>query len=108
MSERKAYRVVWEIEVEARSAQEAAEIAREIQLEIGTLATRFFVEGPEGRLEVDVSDWREEESVEEEEEEEEEDGAMEFTETPQGEDARDRWARAYDELNGAPEGGGDV
>lgn len=30
--------------------------------------------------------------------------ACEFTESPAGYDARDRWARHYDELNGAPEG----
>jgi hypothetical protein len=29
---------------------------------------------------------------------------MEFTETPAGERARERWARAYDKLDGAPEG----
>jgi len=28
----------------------------------------------------------------------------EFTESPQGHRARERWARRYDELNGAPEG----
>lgn len=28
---------------------------------------------------------------------------MEFTETPRGYEARDRWARDYDDLNGAPE-----
>lgn len=32
---------------------------------------------------------------------------MEFSETPRGYRARDRWARAYDDLNGAPEGDGD-
>lgn len=31
-------------------------------------------------------------------------GTMEFTETPRGYRARDRWARRYDALNGAPEG----
>jgi hypothetical protein len=31
-----------------------------------------------------------------------EDG-MEFSETPEGEAARERWARRYDALNGAPE-----
>lgn len=30
--------------------------------------------------------------------------AMEFTETARGYDARERWARRYDSLNGAPEG----
>lgn len=30
--------------------------------------------------------------------------AVEFSETPDGDEARDRWARHYDELNGAPEG----
>jgi hypothetical protein len=30
--------------------------------------------------------------------------AMEFTESPQGYEARERWARNYDALNGAPEG----
>jgi len=29
---------------------------------------------------------------------------VEFTETCRGYRARDRWARRYDELNGAPEG----
>lgn len=29
---------------------------------------------------------------------------MEFTETARGDDARERWARRYDALNGAPEG----
>lgn len=28
----------------------------------------------------------------------------EFSETPRGYKARERWARRYDELNGAPEG----
>lgn len=28
---------------------------------------------------------------------------IEFSESPQGYLARERWARAYDELNGAPE-----
>lgn len=32
---------------------------------------------------------------------------QEFTETPRGDRARERWARRYDELNGAPEGDGD-
>lgn len=31
----------------------------------------------------------------------------EFTETARGYRARDRWARRYDELNGAPESDGD-
>lgn len=30
--------------------------------------------------------------------------AFEFTESPAGYTARERWARSYDELNGAPEG----
>jgi hypothetical protein len=30
-----------------------------------------------------------------------------FSETPRGYAARERWARAYDELNGAPENDGD-
>lgn len=30
-----------------------------------------------------------------------------FTETPAGYRARERWARKYDDLNGAPEGDGD-
>ena len=30
--------------------------------------------------------------------------AIEFTETAEGYEARHRWARRYDELNGAPEG----
>ena len=30
--------------------------------------------------------------------------AMEFSETPRGYRARERWARYYDSLNGAPEG----
>lgn len=30
-------------------------------------------------------------------------GPMEFSETYRGYKARDRWARRYDELNGAPE-----
>ena len=29
---------------------------------------------------------------------------LEFSETPRGYKARDRWARYYDSLNGAPEG----
>jgi hypothetical protein len=32
---------------------------------------------------------------------------MEFSETPAGYDARDRWAKRYDELNGAPESDND-
>lgn len=30
-------------------------------------------------------------------------GPVEWTETPAGERARERWARRYDALNGAPE-----
>jgi hypothetical protein len=30
-----------------------------------------------------------------------------FSETPRGYAARERWARAYDDLNGAPENDGD-
>jgi len=30
--------------------------------------------------------------------------SVEYTETPKGRDARERWARKYDDLNGAPEG----
>jgi hypothetical protein len=33
--------------------------------------------------------------------------AQEFTETARGYRARDRWARRYDALNGAPEGAWD-
>jgi hypothetical protein len=32
---------------------------------------------------------------------------MEFSESPKGYEARDKWARKYDELNGAPENEGD-
>lgn len=32
---------------------------------------------------------------------------VEFTETPAGYRARERWARHYDDLNGAPENDGD-
>lgn len=31
------------------------------------------------------------------------DSPIEFTDSPQGRDALDRWARAYDDRNGAPE-----
>lgn len=31
-------------------------------------------------------------------------GPMEFTDTPRGRVALERWARRYDALNGAPEG----
>ena len=34
-------------------------------------------------------------------------GAVEYTETPRGYRARERWARRYDDLNGAPDGDGD-
>lgn len=34
-------------------------------------------------------------------------GPMEFSETPKGREARENWARWYDELNGAPEGDSD-
>ena len=30
--------------------------------------------------------------------------AVEWSETPRGYDARERWARRHDDLNGAPEG----
>ena len=30
--------------------------------------------------------------------------SIEFSETPEGYEARDRWARRYYDLNGAPEG----
>jgi hypothetical protein len=32
------------------------------------------------------------------------DGPYEHTDTPEDREALDRWARAYDDLNGAPEG----
>ena len=32
------------------------------------------------------------------------DDPTEFSETPEGEDARYKWAERYDDLNGAPEG----
>jgi hypothetical protein len=35
------------------------------------------------------------------------DDPTEFTESAAGHDARERWAKRYDELNGAPEGDGD-
>ena len=34
-------------------------------------------------------------------------GPMEFSETPQGRRGLERWARAYNALNGAPENDGD-
>lgn len=34
-------------------------------------------------------------------------GSSAFSETPRGERARERWARRYDDLNGAPEGDSD-
>lgn len=34
-------------------------------------------------------------------------GNVEFTETPRGYRARERWARRYDDLNGAPESADD-
>lgn len=34
-------------------------------------------------------------------------GAVDFSETPRGYRARERWARSYDALNGAPEGDSD-
>ena len=35
------------------------------------------------------------------------DGPVEWSESPAGERARERWARDYDELDGAPEGDDD-
>ncbi len=32
---------------------------------------------------------------------------IEFSESPEGYEARDKWARGYDDLNGAPEGEND-
>jgi hypothetical protein len=37
------YRVAWYLDVAARSAEEAAEVARAMQVRPGTLATRFEV-----------------------------------------------------------------
>jgi len=34
-------------------------------------------------------------------------GVIEFSETPEGYEARQRWAAGYDDLNGAPESEGD-
>lgn len=38
-----SYRVVWEIDIEANSAKEAARIARNIQLNNASIATVFYV-----------------------------------------------------------------
>lgn len=49
------YRVIWEIDIEAETPQEAAEMARVIQLDDTSLATRFSVKDQQGNTtEVDV------------------------------------------------------
>lgn len=42
------YRVIWEVDVEAESPQEAAEIARSYQTRPDTTATVFTVRHPNG------------------------------------------------------------
>lgn len=37
------------------------------------------------------------------EEDDRDDSPFEWTETPEGQDTKDDWARRYDDLNGAPE-----
>ncbi len=44
MSERKVYRVSWEIDIEADSPQEAAQLAREINRDMFSTATVFSVQ----------------------------------------------------------------
>ena len=45
------YRVVWEIDIEAESFKEAAEIAREIQRDPESLATYFTITAEDGKSE---------------------------------------------------------
>lgn len=44
----KSYKVRWEIDIEADSAREAAEKAREIQLDLESIANYFTVESSSG------------------------------------------------------------
>jgi hypothetical protein len=50
------YRVVWEIDVEADSAREAAEKALEIQRRPDSIAIVFTVKNETGSTEVDLDD----------------------------------------------------
>lgn len=52
----KSYRVVWEIDIEANSPQEAARRAFEVQHDTGTLADHFTVYDEDGNsTEVDAA-----------------------------------------------------
>jgi hypothetical protein len=44
----KEYRVLWEIELEASTPEEAAQLARELQLDPESFATFFIVQEPDG------------------------------------------------------------
>lgn len=50
------YRVTWEIDIDADSLEDAAEQAREIQLDRDSIATVFDVTGPDGhKITVDLN-----------------------------------------------------
>lgn len=51
----KTYRVVWEIDIEAETPEEAAKAARSIQLNPNSIATCFTVEDGEWDSYVDLS-----------------------------------------------------
>ena len=44
------FKVIWEIDIEADSPEQAAKIAREIQLDTESTATIFTVEDEEGNM----------------------------------------------------------
>lgn len=50
------YLVTWTIEVDADSAEEAAQLARKIHLDPDSLATLFHVRGSNGEAWIDVGD----------------------------------------------------
>jgi len=50
------YRILWEIELEAGSAMDAAKLARTIQLDPDSLATCFTVQSNEEPILIDILD----------------------------------------------------
>lgn len=52
----RSYRVMWEIDIEATSPEDAAQQARAIQLDPESIATIFLVSGEGAEEEIDTAD----------------------------------------------------
>lgn len=60
MDESIEYRVTWEIDITAKSPQEAARLAHNIQLDPSSIATAYVVLDPSGskyRIDLEEDDW---------------------------------------------------